>query len=266
MKLLQALFGVLIFITSVAWGWTFNRYESFITMVIGYWLFFDALNQILYKESLLSKFKPKQIAKIVSLGALAGLVLDFNMTLTQIIEYYTMNNLWNIFLLYFGWGICLLAMYENYVFFLRILSKLGESGFRLFPVWLNKSILENSSWIGVLSILFVFLFFVHSTVPGWFVIFLFLGKWLVLESFNYKQNKSGMLKSLLKGNLNPAIAIWPAAILFCFAWEGMNLRMGHWAYVNLFWLEPKIFGIPLVAFFGYFCWFAIYLSSYEVFI
>lgn len=265
MKALQAILGFLIFATSIALGWTFNRYESFITMVTGYWLFFDALNQILFKKSLLTKLEPKQIIKIIAFGGMAGLVLDFNMTITHIIEYYTIDNLWDLFLLYLGWGICLLAMYESYAFFLRPFPKIGKIGFKLFPNWLNKLILENSGFVGGLLILFVFLFFVHSIVLGWFVMFLFLGNWLILESFNFKQNKPGMLKSLLGGEWIPAIAILPAAILFCIAWEYMNLPMRHWAYVNIFWLEPKIFGIPLVASFGYFCWFAIYLSLFRLF-
>ena len=266
MKFLQALLGILIFITSIAWGWSFNRYESFITMVIGYWLFFDSLNKIFFKESLITKSKPSLLIKTVFLGALLGIVLDFDMTLAHIIEYYTMNNIWNLFLLYLGWGIGLLAIYESYVFFLRNFLRLGKIKFQLFPNWLNKLLLKYSGFIGCLLILFVFLFFIHSSVPGWFVMFLFLGNWLILEFLQYEQTKSGLLKTLLEGNWNHAIAIWPAAIFLCIAWEYMNLRMGHWAYVNIFWLEPKILGIPLTAFFGYFCWFVIYLAFYKVFV
>ena len=110
--------------------------------------------------------------------------------------------------------------------------------------------------------LFVFLGFVHYSVPGYFAILLFFGNWLVFQHFL----KDGLLKKLLDGKWHLMIAIWFAAILFCFAWEGMDLPLQDWAYTNLFWLEPRILGIPLVAFFGYFCWYALYLDVYELFV
>lgn len=263
MKHLSTILGILIFITSIVWGLSFNRYESFITMVIGYWLFFNGLNKILFKESLLTKFKPWQILKIIALGGLAGLVLDFFMTLTHIIEYYTVNNIWIGFLLYLGWGISLLAMYESYVFFSRIINL--KFGFKFLPDQIIKCVLKHSAIIGSLLILIVFVFFVHSSIPYWFVILLFLGSWLIVEYFDHKQSKSGLLKTLLDGDWNPVLALLLAAILFSIAWEAMNAPMQHWAYVNLFWLEPRILGVPFIAFFGYFCWFVIFLTSYRVF-
>jgi hypothetical protein len=41
--------------------------------------------------------------------------------------------------------------------------------------------------------------------------------------------------------------------------------MGSWAYGNLFWLEPAILGVPLVAYFGYICWYALFLSFHRAF-
>lgn len=267
MRLLQAVVGFFLFLASVLWGWSSNLYIAFVTMVTGYWLIFDSLNKAFFKESLLTKFKPRHFIKIVFLGALLGIVLDFDMTLTKVIEYYTMNNLWNIFLLYLGWGVSLPAMYEGYCFFSRWLSKIfGKIGFEFLPKRIEVFVLESSGLIGALLILFVFLFFIHSSVPGFFIVFLFLGNWLVLEYIQHKKAESGLLETILRGNFIPVFGIAISAVLFCIAWESMNLPMGHWAYVNLFWLESKILGIPLVAFFGYFCWFAIYLSFYKLFL
>jgi hypothetical protein len=51
-----------------------------------------------------------------------------------------------------------------------------------------------------------------------------------------------------------------ASLPYTILWEGLNGMMGSWVYQGIFWLTPRIWNIPLVAFFGYLFWYILFLS------
>ncbi|HAL62645.1 MAG TPA: hypothetical protein DCP08_09610 [Chloroflexi bacterium] len=55
-----------------------------------------------------------------------------------------------------------------------------------------------------------------------------------------------------------------ASITLPLSAEGLGALMGSWRYQNLFWLEPCFLGVSLVAFFGYFRWYLLFLSPHQL--
>ncbi|HLB11382.1 MAG TPA: hypothetical protein VJO15_00330, partial [Dehalococcoidia bacterium] len=89
-----------------------------------------------------------------------------------------------------------------------------------------------------------------------------VGIWLLLQYLSYRRGKANVLSSILSGYWNPLLALSVGAIFLVLSWEGLNALMQSWFYQNLFLLEPKVLGIPPVAFFGYGAWYALFLALY----
>lgn len=60
-----------------------------------------------------------------------------------------------------------------------------------------------------------------------------------------------LLGAMLAGDPRPLLAMILAGLPFVILWEGLNVFMHSWHYQRIFWLQPTLLGIPLVAYFGY---------------
>jgi hypothetical protein len=178
-----------------------------------------------------------------------------------------------------GWGFCLPAIYESYR-----LASLLTPGFEraLLPERWRKVLLSASGPVGAILFalpLFAFLYLEapgpwpvtcqdrlastgagsgHLIIPG------FAGLWLLLEYGIYRKGSTGLLGSLLEGFWSPLGGLTLASMTLTLAWEGLGALMGSWRYQDLFWLEPRLLGVPPVAFFGYFCWYVLFLSLHQL--
>ncbi len=196
-------------------------------------------------------------------GALFGLFLDFQMiAVTKILRYLTVNTPLLALGLYIGWGFCLPAIYESY----RLASLLtrGFGKRALLPQRWRKALLSASGPMGAILLVLPLFAFLHMETCGPLIIPSFAGLWLLSEYGIYRKRSQGLLKTLLEGFWNPLAALTLASITLTLIWEGLNALMGSWRYQNLFWLQPCLLGIPLVAFFGYFCWYVLFLSLYQL--
>lgn len=195
-------------------------------------------------------------------GALFGLLLDFLMiAVTGILRYLTVDTPLLALGLYIGWGFCLPAIYESY----RLASFLPPRFQRaLLPERWRQVLLSASGPVGAILFALPLFAFPHWKSSGLLIIPGFAGLWLLLEYGIYKKGSKGLLQSLLEGVWSPLAALILASVVLTLAWEGLGALMGSWRYQNLFWLQPRFLGIPLVSFFGYFCWYVLFLSLHQL--
>jgi hypothetical protein len=253
---LSLFLGIIVITLGVMSGWLYDQYVSFILMVTGYYLVFEGLNSFWRRKGPSEKLVMFSLG--VLFGALLGVLLDFDMISAGIMKYRTMDNWFNLFLLYLGWGISFPAMYESYMFISHFAPTVKT---KIFPKRVIMLYNQLSLFVGLILNAVVVVIFLHRGIPGYFAIFMFLGNFLILDYIATKITGLRNLGSILmSGDLKALSPMIISAALFCIAWEGMNVPMGHWQYQNIFWLTPTFIGIPMVAFFGYFCWFVIYLS------
>jgi len=247
---------------------------------LGVWLLCDGLNFRFTGRSTLRGPKRKT-AGMILWGALFGLFLDFQMiAVTKILRYLAVTTPLLALGLYIGWGFSLPAIYESY----RLASLLtrGSGKGALLPERWRKVLLSTSGPVG--AILFVLPLFalLYTEAPGlWpvtcqdrlastgagsgsLIIPSFAGLWLLSEYGIYRKGSKGLLGSLLEGFWSPLGGLTLASVTLTLAWEGLGALMGSWRYQNLFWLEPRLLGVPLVAFFGYFCWYVLFLSLHQL--
>lgn len=261
---LQLALGFLILVASYTLGPKTGLFHFHIIFPLGVWLICDGINFRFTGCSTLHGPKRKILGMILW-GALFGLFLDFQMTaVTKILRYLTVTTPLLALKLYMGWGFCLPAIYESY----RLASFLAR-GFgkrALLPERWRKVLLSASGPVGaILFVLPLFAFlYLYMDAPGSLIIASFAGLWLLLECEICSKRSKGLLESLLEGVWSRLAALTLASITLALAWEGLNALMGSWRYQNLFWLEPRLLGIPLVAFFGYFCWYVLFLSLHQL--
>lgn len=270
---LQVALGFLILLASYTLGPKTGLFHFHIIFPLGVWLLCAGLNFRFTGRSTLQGPKRK-IMGMILLGALFGLLLDFQMiAITKILRYLAVNSSFLALGLYIGWGFCLPAIYESYR-----LASLLTPGFQRAPLpqrW-RKVLLSASGPVGALLFALPLFAFLYIDAPGpWpksytgagsgpLIIPSFFGLWLLLEYGIYRKGSKGLLGSLLEGFLSPLAALTLASITLTLAWEGLNALMGSWRYQNLFWLDPRLLGVPLVAFFGYFCWYVLFLSLHQL--
>ena len=276
---LQLALGFLILVASYILGPKTGLFHFHIIFPLGVWLLCDGFNFRLTGRSTLHGPKRKILAMILS-GALFGLFLDFQMiAVTKILRYLTVTSPLLALGLYIGWGFCLPAIYESY----RLASLLTRR-FEKPPVperW-HKALLSASGPVGAILFAFPLFAFLYMEAPGlaspaWqvsgqvtgagsgpLIIPSFTGLWLLSEYGIHRKRSKGLLRILLEGSWSPLAALTLASVTLTIAWEGLNALTGSWRYQNLFWLEPRLLGVPLVAFFGYFCWYVLFLSLHQL--
>jgi hypothetical protein len=259
---LQLALGLLILVASYALGPKTCLFHFHIIFPLGFWFICDGINFRFTGRSTLHGPKEK-IAGMILWGALFGLFLDFQMiAVTEILRYLAVTSPLLALGLYIGWGFCLPAIYESY----RLASLLTRGFGKRAPLpqrW-RKVLLSASGPLGAILFALPLFTFLYIKTSGPLIIPSFAGLWLLTEYSIYRKGSRGLLGSLLEGFWSPLAALGLASITLTFAWEGLNALMGSWQYQNLFWLEPRLLGIPLVAFFGYFCWYVLFLSLHQL--
>ncbi len=258
---LQLALGLLILVASYTLGPETGLFHFHIIFPLGVWLLCDGINFRLTGRSTLHGPKEK-IAGTILWGALFGLLLDFLMiAVTKILRYLTVTTPLLALGLYIGWGFCLPAIYESY----RLASLFTRGSKRaLLPQRWRKVLLSASGPVGAILFALPLFAFLYIKTSGSLIIATFGGLWLLSEYGIYRKGSRGLLGSLLEGFWGPLAALGLASITLTFAWEGLNALMDSWRYQNLFWLEPRLLGVSLVAFFGYFCWYVLFLSLHQL--
>jgi len=260
---LQLALGLLILVASYTLGPKTALFHFHIIFPLGVWLLCDGLNFRFTGRSTLHGPRRKVLAMILW-GALFGLFLDFQMVaVTKILRYLSVTAPLLALGLYIGWGFCLPAIYESY----RLASLLtrGFTKRALVPTRWRKALLSTSGPVGMILFAFPLFAFLYLDASGPLIIPAFAGLWLLLEYGIYRRRGSkGLLESLLEGFWSPLAALTLASMTLTLIWEGLNALMGSWRYQNLFWLEPRLLGVPLVAFFGYFWWYLLFLSLHQL--
>jgi hypothetical protein len=259
---LQLALGFLILVASYTLGPKTALFHFHIIFPLGVWLLCDGLNFRLTGRSTLHGPKTKIMGMILA-GALFGLFLDFQMVaVAKILRYLTVTTPLLAIGLYLGWGFCLPCIYESY----RLASLLtrGHGKSALLPERWRKALLSASGPMGAILFALPLFAFLYMDGSGFLIIPTFAGLWLLLEYGIYKKGSKGLLDGLLEGFWSPLAALTLASLTLTLIWEGLNALMGSWQYQNLFWLEPRFLGVPPVAFFGYFCWYVLFLSLYQL--
>ena len=267
---LQLALGFLILGASYTLGPKTGLFHFHIIFPLGVWLLCDGLNFRLTGRSTLHGPKRKVMGMILW-GALFGLILDFQMiAVTKILRYLTVTTPLLALGLYLGWGFCLPAIYESYGLASLLTRRFKRA---LLPERWRRVLLSASRPVGAILFVLPLFAFLYRYAPGLastgagsgpLIIPSFAGLWLLLEYGIYRKRSKGLLGSLLEGFWSPVAALTLASITLTLAWEGLNALMGSWRYQNLFWLEPRLLGVPLVAFFGYFCWYVLFLSLHQL--
>ncbi|MEW6231074.1 MAG: hypothetical protein AB1566_02030 [Chloroflexota bacterium] len=262
MWVLEILTGVLVMSGSAAWGVYARLFYPHALFPLGFWLVSDGLEYRLSGLSLLRRW-PLWV-DMLPLGAFLGLALDFQMVaISGILEYVSVKGIPAAIALYLGWGLCLPAIYSSYRVFVLLLGRSRVLGLRILTVEAQRRTFPLLGATGAFLVavpLFVKMY-VGTWGPG--VIAGFSGLWLFLEYVEHTRGRRGLLKAFLQGDWLPVLAMVIPASVLAIVWENLNLAMDSWTYRNLFWLEPKLLGVPLVAYFGYVFWFILFLSFYE---
>lgn len=243
--------------------------------VIGFWLFFDALDFKLNKTSILHKISKKHIlfVHLILIGIFIGLFSDFiGIFLTDLWDwYYTGLPLWLQVLSYvkgliFGYGFPILMYYSAYRVFLSVIRKEVKSfGKRITSKKFEKKLF---SWFGVLSVVFLGLALVMYLFSFKFKGFLLaafstIGLFLILEYIEYKQHKRSFLKDIFEGRWRPIISVIITAVVIGFIWEYLNVKGLRWEYSNFPFISFTIFGVPLVVILSWIPFVILYLSFYR---
>ncbi len=261
---LQWASGALILILVYLLGPRTGLFHFHLLFPLGAWLLCDGLNLRLTGRSTLHGSK-RELALLILLGALFGLLLDFQMVaVTRILRYSAVSTPLLALELYLGWGFCLPAIYESYRLAHLLTRGLGDFRREILPSRWHGRAHVVAGTTGAILIAVPLFAYLYMEVPGWLIVPDFLGLWLLLEYGIYKKGSEGLLQSLLEGSWSPLTAILIASVLLTLSWEGLNSLVGSWRYQNLFWLEPRLLGTPPVAFFGYFCWYVLFLSLHQL--
>jgi hypothetical protein len=258
--------GLAILATSWIGGAQTGWFVWHVTFPAGFWLAADGLSEWL-GERPLARRGFWHIVALVAAGTWLGLLLDTIMVqVTGILDYVAVRDIPTALLLYVGWGFCLPAIVASYRATWAGLRRLPIPTAPALPAAWCASLIRWAGPAGaalLASALFLRLY--YPTRLGFMVAPAFLGLWLLMESLGERLDLGpGLLDDLLAGRWASLLAMVPPALLLALTWEGLNNVMGSWAYGNLFLLEPAILGVPLVAYSGYICWYALFLSFHRV--
>jgi len=236
-----------------------------VTFPVGFWLLGDGLTAGLGERPLVRN-GPRWLVALVAAGAGLGLLLDTLMVhVAGILDYMAVRDIPTALLLYLGWGFCLPALVATHRASGALLRRLPLPRFPAVPetwraAWSRWTVPAGAALLA--SALFLRLY--YPLRLGFMVAPAFLGLWLLLETLgDCREREPGLLDDLLSGQWVSLLAMIPPALLLVLTWEGLNNLMGSWAYGNIFWLEPALLGVPPVAYCGYVCWYALFLSFYR---
>ena len=243
------------------------------TFVIGYWLFFDAIDFMISGTSLIHKIKKKHslMPILVITGIFIGILFEiFGVMISNLWAYTNFTIFFYVDGIIFGYGFPILMYYSAYRVVLHLVrNKFGKFGKKL--VSRNEETLFFSvlSYVGIACTLVPLLIIPYldllDPVPRGMLFGLTLvGIWFLLESIEYKQHKRSLIKDVFEGYWNPAVAIVIAAIMTGISWELFNTVDFAWKYQNLPFNDTTVLGVPIAVIIGWIPLLIIYLSFYRV--
>ena len=244
----ESLAGLVILAAAFVVGLKTRLFFNHVLFPLGFWLVFDSADLMLNHKGYFRRLGLKEGLAMIALAGLFGVILDYHMVvLTKVLRFYAIDSPFTAFQMYVGWAFCLPAIYESYVVVDSLLPgqrrqagapiNLGLVGALLFAIPIFSAM-----WIG--------------KAPGWMLILSFMGILLILEYVQFRRGRA----TLLQTSVRPWIVMILASLPYTILWEGLNGMMGSWVYQGIFWLKPRVWNIPLVAFFGYLFWYILFLS------
>jgi len=257
----QLVIGFLILGAAFVFGLRTRLFFNHVLFPLGFWLVFDAADRMLTGRSYFRRLGLAEGLAMLALAGLFGVVLDYHMVvLMGILKFHAVKTPFTAFQMYVGWAFCLPAIYESYVVVENLLSRNGRKS-AASGITLNPPSLGTLRLIGTFLIAIpIFSAMWRRDAPGYLLMLSFTGMFLLLEYVQWRRGRTPLLLCNLRGNWRPWAAMVLASLPYTFLWEGLNGMMGSWVYANIFWLEPRIWNVPLVAFFGYLFWYTLFLS------
>ena len=199
------------------------------TFVIGYWLFFDALDFNISGTSILHKIKKKHIVlfNMVLVGIIIGLIFEFFGVIVSNLWSYPNFDIFYINGIIFGYGFPILMYYSAYRVFYLIITRAGKFGTRLMPKKQERTFFDAVIYIGMVATIIPIFFipFLGQLAPvsrGMLFALTLLGLWFILEGVAHRQHKRSLLKDILDGYWNPLAALVVAASITGISWEFFN--------------------------------------------
>ena len=248
----ELLAGIAILAAAFIVGLKTRLFFNHVLFPLGFWLVFDAADLMLNRKSYFRRLGLREGLAMIAIAGLFGVILDYHMVvLTKVLRFYAIDSPFTAFQMYIGWAFCLPAIYESYVVVDGLLPRLRQGFGGQAGISINLGLMGALLFaIPIFSAMWI------EKGPGWLLILSFMGMLLILE---YVQSRRGRI-TLMQSGLRPWIAMLLASLPYTILWEGLNGMMGSWVYRNIFWLEPRIWNIPLVALFGYLFWYILFLS------
>lgn len=258
----EAAAGIVILAAAFIYGILTRDFFSHVMFPLGFWLLFEAGDRALRSRSYFGRTGIGEGLALLGLAGLLGVILDYHMVvLTGVLKFYAVRTPGTALQMYFGWAFCLPAIYESYTVVTALLRR---------PPCPNRAyktsgrLLRASAAFRVAGPLLVcipiFMAMWVARPTGWLLILSFTGMFAIMEYVQWRRARVSLLSSTLRGDWHPWAGMALASIPYTLMWEGLNGWMHSWAYRGIFWLEPKVWNVPLVALFGYLFWYVLFLS------
>ena len=93
---------------------------------------------------------------------------------------------------------------------------------------------------------------VPAEIAKYLFVFVWVGFFLLLDSFNYRKQQSSLLRAFEQGSVQKLLSLFAAGLICGVLWEFWNYWAGtKWVYTLPYFSEPKIFEMPLYGFLGF---------------
>ncbi len=229
---------------------------------LGFWLLFEAGDRALSGKSYFGRTGFSTGFTLLALAGLFGVILDYHMVvLTGILKFYAVGTPGTAVQMYVGWGLCLPAIYESYAVTMALIgspSSPDPADKPAHPAQRAFAVLHIAGMFLVCIPLFTGMWLARP--PGPLLILSFTGMLLMMEYVQWKRRRASLLSITFGGGWRPWAAMALASIPYTLLWERLNGLMGSWVYRGIFWLQPTVWHVPLVAILGYLFWYILFLS------
>lgn len=224
-------FGAGVLVLAMVWvvGLQTGSFLVHVAYPLGFWLAADGLRGHSGTTPLFRR--PLLVGEMILVGAFLGLLLDFHMVgLVGILDLAAVTTPALALAMYVGWGLALPAAYSSYRLVLEWIAHGRSLHISPLPGWLPLAL----ALIGLpLAASALFFRLWVGQPPGWLVVPVFLGLWILAEHLLIRRGRPGLLETLLAGDPRPLLAMVAASLPFTLLWEGLNAQMGSWFYRNL---------------------------------
>ena len=147
-------------------------------------------------------------------------------------------------------------LFEKYFF--RPLGVVGVISFSLSLVFMLRLVSGEFMWAN--SVPFTF------QSPGsnlLEIVLLFIGVWFMFEFLCFKENKSSLLRTVLRKQYDSLYAVLISAFIFALLMELQNIPLGLWRYQNIPFDTVAFFGLPVLLFLAWPLHYVAFLSIYK---